>query len=97
MGNEAVADDRSPAGDDREDARGQARFQGQISDESPYGLRVQFDGLPAVAGLSAAVCWDTWFNINLAIPPSQQGTVTVNVDDWWGVAADEVFAIVRPV
>ncbi len=71
-------------------------FQGKVTDDQdPLGLRVYFNGLPAVQNQSVLLTsWDSCFNVNLTIPQNQQGTVAVDVDDWWGAAAEEVFAFI---
>jgi len=67
-------------------------FSGQVLDESPGGLIVQFSGPNGIDGRTVTVAANGWFN--LTVPVTQNGFTTVRVTDWWGAQSLMAWSIV---
>jgi hypothetical protein len=62
-------------------------FKGTVSDESRAGLTVVLGGLASVNGKTATVQSDGTFDTTVLLRDGENGTVTANVSDWWGLPA----------
>jgi len=65
-------------------------LRGKVNDESPGGLIVHIGGdVSGFAGQTVTVGDDGWFEITRTCDDTSSGTITFDVTDWWGVAADQ--------
>lgn len=65
-------------------------FSGTVTDESAAGLTVTFTGLPAVQGQTTKVNADGTFSLIVQIPSNQNGWVSAQTTDWWGLQSNIV-------
>ena len=63
---------------------------GQVTGAPAQGEVIQFEGIPAVAGLTCNVNADGSFVAVALIPNGQGGDVMAGAVDWWGDASNEV-------
>ncbi len=71
-------------------------FQGKVTDESPAGLIVRFSGLPSLNGQTATVQADGSFCVSIRLQPGEDGTVTAQTRDWWGLDSNQMQDQVLP-
>jgi hypothetical protein len=74
------------------------QFSGQVVGNNLAGLTVYFGGVPvSLQNQKATVLADGTFTLQLQLngTPSDNGTVTANVTDWWGLAANTAYCDVQ--
>lgn len=72
-------------------------FTGHVTDEYAAGLKVTFGGaVQAVDGLTATVDADGNFSLTVEIADGDDGGVSAQTTDWWGLASNQAICWVPP-
>ena len=68
-------------------------FSGQVIDETPAGLTVNFGGIPSLEGATATTDTNGCFSYCVQLYSGESGTATAQTTDWWGQTSNvaEVF------
>ncbi|MBM4070344.1 MAG: hypothetical protein FJ271_15525 [Planctomycetes bacterium] len=64
-------------------------FQGRVIDESASGLTITFAGIPSLANRTTTVGQDGWFYLTIELQEGEEGVVTAETIDWWGLESNE--------
>ena len=72
-------------------------FTGHVTDEYAAGLKITFGGaVQAMDGQSTTVDANGDFTFTIEIPDGQEGGVSAQTTDWWGLASNQAIWVVSP-